>query len=213
MRTRIVWLGIVATLALPASSSAAESTHHGLRAHAPSFDFPPEARSALAEIGQVVWITANTRSAQAGRNLRVAIKYSSAGTRSPAVLKAPENRPTHPNLRRAQQWRVERITITNHPSYRFRNVYSDKCLTAARPHASPVYLQYCGNILGQAWSFQASGMLWSMNYNQTFPLGCSCTTLDIPNYRNVVDTQLVAANHSGAWNQLWDVSSVPSALR
>ncbi len=211
------WLGIVTTLAVPGTSPASETlaakADSGGPAELTSPLSRPQARSAARyPFGTVIWLSANSRSGQV--YLRLAIENSGAGFSSPAVLKAPDNRGLFPNLRRAQQWRVERNFAADSPSsIRLRNIYSDKCLTAARPHGSPVYLQNCGSILGQAWAHLQNGMLWSLNYNQTFPAGCSCTTLDIPNGRNVVGTRLVVARHTGTWNQIWDVTPVPEALR
>jgi hypothetical protein len=213
----VAWLGIVTTLALPGTSLASETlaakAYTGRATELTSPPSRPQARSAARyPFGTIVWLSANSRSEQG--YLRVAIENSGAGFSSPAVLKAPDNRGLFPNLRRAQQWRAEHNSASDFPgSIRLRNIYSDKCLTAARPHGSPVYLQNCGNILGQAWDHKLNGMLWSLNYNQTFPAGCSCTTLDIPNGRNVVGTRLVVARHTGTWNQLWDVTRVPEALR
>lgn len=98
-------------------------------------------------------------------------------------------------------------------AFRIRNLYSDKCLTAARPHASPVYLQNCGDILGQAWGLAGGRTIYSLNYNQTFPLGCPCRALDITNGRNVPGTKLVVATITQAWNQQWLGPTVPAPLR
>jgi hypothetical protein len=202
-RPRGLWLAVVTVagamaLALPATSPASG----------------PVARAAL-RAGDVIWIEPDSRMAN-GVRLRVAIAH--AGVLAAAVLQAPENRPAFPNRRRAQQWKLERLTAVTSTTwrpyaFRIRNVYSDKCLTAARPHASPVYLQNCGDILGQAWGLAGGQTIYSLNYNQTFPLGCPCKALDIPNYRNVPGTQLVVANHAGTWNQQWLGPIVPASLR
>lgn len=215
MRGKTTVLAVAIALAFPATASADRAaereTYSGLGAQAPPSWFPPARASAT----NVYTIFADARSPQG--NLRVAIYCSNVSC--PAVLKAPEDRPTFPNLRRAQYWRIETGRVTAAPSYmvRIRNVYSDKCLTVARPEHSPVYMQYCGNILGQAWGGYGgstrSQLISSGNYNQTFPGLADNMCLDITNFRNAVNTRLQVGRCHGKWNQQWRSAAVPPALQ
>ena len=135
MRKNLFLIATVAAIALSAAPAAF--------AVDPARGSDLFAAAAGQPIGSVVWISANTRSSN-GKYLRVAIAGSNAG--AGAVLQEPENRPNFPNRRRAQQWRVARnFAADSSTSIRFRNIYSDMCLTAARPRGSPVYLQNCGS--------------------------------------------------------------------
>lgn len=212
------WLALGIALGLPATAFASTpskpATYSGLGAQAPPTWLPP-ARAAQA--GNLYTIYADARSPQG--NLRVAILCANVGC--PAVLKAPEDRVAFPNTRRAQYWRFEKGVVTGLgvPSYttRIRNAYSDKCLTVARPEHSPVYMQYCGNVLGQVWdgggSASASGTIRSENYNRTLPGLADKMCLDITAFRNAVNTRLQVGRCHGKWNQQWRVALVPAALR
>lgn len=115
---------------------------------------------------------------------------------------------------------MERLHISGvtRSFFRLRNVYSDKCLTVARPEHSPVYMQYCGNILGQAWEtfpmFGRASYIKSGNYNQTVifsvpPKMC----LDITEFQNVPGTGLQVGRCHGKWNQQFWAEVVPAHLR
>ena len=156
--------------------------------------------------GAVYVIEADSRS-PTGSHLRVGVYQSAVQAR--AVLQPPITHLALRSLRHRQYWRAIRVagTFGGTPIYQFRNLYSDMCLTVARPEHSPVYMQYCGaSVIGQEWSHISPGVIASRNHSpgETNPPMC----LDITEFRNASGTPLQVGRCHEKWNQLWKLKRV-----
>ncbi|MBA3365101.1 MAG: ricin-type beta-trefoil lectin domain protein [Actinobacteria bacterium] len=145
-------------------------------------------------------IEADSRSRE-GSYLRVGV-YENV-VQAPAVLQPPITALALRSLRHRQYWRAVKVadTFGGTPIYQFRNLYSDMCLTVARPEHSPVYLQRCGSwkVRGQLWSHLIPGILASRNTAGASYSMC----LDITEFRNAKGTRLQVGRCHEKWNQLW----------
>ena len=145
-------------------------------------------------------IEADSRSPQG--YLRVGIDRSAVG--APAVLQRPVTDFALRSLRHRQYWRA---VYRSDYGYQFRNLYSDMCLTVARPEHSPVYLQYCGaSVLGQYWFPFSPGIIRSNNYGKSPDGRGMC--LDITEFRNAPGTRLQVGKCHRKWNQIWKFKRV-----
>ena len=149
-------------------------------------------------------IEADSRSPE-GSYLRVGVYEKVVQAR--AVLQPPVSHLALRSLRHRQYWRAVHTATTfgGTPIYQFRNLYSDMCLTVARPEHSPVYMQYCGaGVRGQQWSHVWPGIIASRNTGGADYSMC----LDITEFRNAKGTPLQVGRCHEKWNQLWKLRRI-----